>query len=71
MRIRIKEQRDIVAKAKGDLDIKQNELLNAIKKRKVLEKVKEKEWKRFKENIERGERILVDEVGMRKYQRGM
>jgi flagellar FliJ protein len=71
MRIRIKEQRDIVTKAKGDLDIKQNELLNATKKRKVLEKVKEKEWKRFKENIERGERILVDEVGMRKYQRGM
>jgi flagellar FliJ protein len=71
MRIRIKEQRDIVTKAKGDLDIKQNELLNATKKRKVLEKVKEKEWKRFKENIERRERILVDEVGMRKYQRGM
>jgi flagellar FliJ protein len=71
MRIRIKEQRDIVAKAKGDFDIKQNELLNATKKRKVLEKVKEKEWKRFKENIERRERILVDEAGMRKYQRGM
>ncbi len=71
MRIKIKEQRDIVAKAKGDFDIKQNELLNATKKRKVLEKVKEKEWKRFKENIERRERILVDEVGMRKYQRDM
>ncbi len=71
MRIRIKEQRDIVVKAKGDFDIKQNELLNATKKRKVLEKVKEKEWKRFKENIERRERILVDEVGMRTYQRGM
>ena len=71
MRIKIKEQRDIVAKAKGDFDIKQNELLNATKKRKVLEKVKEKEWKRFKENIERRERILVDEAGMRKYQRSM
>lgn len=71
MRIKIKEQRDIVVKAKGDFDIKQNELLNATKKRKVLEKVKEKEWKRFKENIERRERILVDEVGMRTYQRGM
>ena len=71
MRIRIKEQRDSVAKIKGDFDIKQNELLNATKKRKVLEKVKEKEWNRFKENIERRERILVDEVGMRKYQRDM
>ena len=71
MRIRIKVQRDIVLKAKGDFDIKQNELLNATKKRKVLEKVKEKEWKRFKENIERRERILVDEAGMRKYQRSM
>ena len=71
MRIRIKEQRDVVAKAKGDLDIKQNELLDATKKRKVLEKVKEKEWKRFKENLERKERILIDEIGMRKYQRDM
>lgn len=71
MRIRIKEQRDSVAKIKGDFDIKQNELLNATKKRKVLEKVKEKEWNRFKENIERRERILVDEIGMRKYQRDM
>jgi flagellar FliJ protein len=71
MRIKIKEQRDSVAKAKGDFDIKQNELLNATKKRKVLKKVKEKEWKRFKENIERRERILVDEAGMRKYQRSM
>jgi len=71
MRIRIKEQRDVVAKAKGDLDIKQNELLNATKKKKVLEKVKEKEWKRFKENLERKERTLIDEIGMRKYQRDM
>ena len=71
MRIRIKEQRDMVAKAKGDLDIKQNELLNATKKRKVLEKVKEKEWKRFKEILERKEHIFIDEVGMRKYQRDM
>ena len=71
MRIRIKEQRDVVAKAKGDLDIKQSELLNATKKKKVLEKVKEKEWKKFKENLERKERILIDEVGMRKYQRDM
>jgi len=71
MRIRIKEQRDVVAKIKGDLDEKQNELLNATKKRKVLEKVKEKEWKRFKENIEKRERILIDEIGMRKYQRDM
>jgi len=69
MRIKIKEQREIVAKAKIDLDKKREELLEATKKRKVLEKVKEKGWKRFVGGLQKKERLLIDEVGIRKYQR--
>jgi flagellar FliJ protein len=67
MRIRIKEQRDLVAKVKMDLDKKREELLDATKK--VLEKVKEGDWKRFMEGLQKRERLLIDEVGIRKYQR--
>ena len=71
MRIRIKEQRDLVAKVKIDLDKKREELLDATKKKKGLEKVKERDWKRFMDGLQKRERILIDEVGIRKYQRSM
>jgi len=71
MRIKIKEKREILAKIKIDLDKKQEELLDATKKRKVLEKVKEKDWNRFMDGLQRRERILIDEIGIRDYQRGM
>jgi flagellar FliJ protein len=69
MRIRIKEQRERVVKLKMDFDKKQEELLEATKKRKVLEKVKEKDWKRFMKSLQAGERLVIDEVGIRKHQR--
>ncbi len=69
MSIRIGEQRELVAKAKIAFEKKQKELLEAAKKRKVLEKVKEKDWKRFMAALERKERIMIDEMGIRRYQR--
>jgi len=69
MRIRIGEQRELVVKAKNDFDKKHQELLEASKKRKVLEKVKEKNWKKFMAAQERKERIMIDEMGIRRYQR--
>ena len=69
MRIKIREQRELVAKIKIDFDKKQASLLDATKKRKVLEKVKEKNQAEFMAGLERRERILIDEIGIRKYQR--
>ena len=71
MRVKIRGQREIVAKIKVNLDKKQEELLDATKKRKVLEKVKEKGWKRYMDRLQRRERILIDGIGIRKYQRGI
>ena len=69
MNRKIKAQREIVAKAKIGVDKKQEELLIATKKRKVLEKVREKHMKEFMDDLERKERIFTDEMGIRRYQR--
>ena len=69
MNRKIKEQREIVAKAKIGVDKKQEELLIATKKRKVLEKVREKHMKEFMDDLERKERIFTDEMGIRRYKR--
>jgi len=71
MRVRIKGRREKVAKIKVDLDKKQVELFDATKKRKVLEKVKERGWKRFMDSLQRREALFIDEIGIRKYQREM
>ena len=69
MNKKIKAQREIVAKVKIEVDKKQQALLIATKKRKVLEKVKEKHVKGFMDSLERKERIFTDEMGIRRYQR--
>jgi len=69
MNKKIKAQREIVAKVKIAVDKKQQALLIATKKRKVLEKVKEKHVKEFMDSLERKERIFTDEMGIRRYQR--
>ena len=71
MNRKIKAQREIVAKAKIGVDKKQEELLIATKKRKVLEKVREKHMKEFMDDLERKERIFTDEISVQRYQKGV
>ena len=71
MNRKIKAQREIVAKAKIEVDKKQEELLIATKKRKVLEKVREKHMKEFMDDLERKERIFTDEISVQRYQKGV
>ena len=66
---KIKAQKEIVAKAKIAVDKKQEELLIATKKRKVLEKVREKDLQEYMDGLERKERIFTDEMGVRRYRR--
>ena len=67
---KIKAQKEIVAKAKIAVDKKQEELLIATKKKKVLEKVREKDLQEFMDGLERKERIFTDEMGVRRYHKG-
>jgi len=69
MRIKIRKQRDMVAKVLSELDTKRNELLSATKKRKVLETIRSNDWKRFVKVLARREGMVMDEIGIRKYTR--
>ena len=69
MNKKIKAQKEIVAQAKIAVDKKQEELLIATKKRKVLEKVRERDREAFLDGLERKERIFTDEIGVRRYRR--
>ncbi len=71
MMIKIKKQREITARILPELDKKRDELLAATKKRKVLEKLREKDWKKFVKVLARSDGMLIDELGIRKYQRSM
>ena len=71
MRIKIKKQREIIARILPELDKKRDELRAATKKRTVLEKVREKDWKRFVKVLAKNDGMFMDEIGIRKYQRSM
>ena len=71
MNRKIKAQREIVAQAKIGVDKKQEELLIATKKRKVLEKIREKHMEEFMDDLERKERIFTDEINIQRYQKGV
>ncbi len=71
MRVKIKKQEEIVARMRVELDKKREELLAVTKNRKILEKVKEKDWKKFARELARREGMFIDEVGIRGYLRNM
>ena len=71
MNKKIKAQKEIVAQEKIAVDKKQEELLIATKKRKVLEKVRERDREAFMDSLERKERIFTDEMGVRRYHKGV
>lgn len=71
MRMKIIKQKDIIAKIIPELDQKREALLTATKKRKVLEKIREKDWKQFLNRLEKREGMQLDEIGIRKYRRSV
>ncbi|MCK5011836.1 MAG: flagellar export protein FliJ [Deltaproteobacteria bacterium] len=71
MRAKIKKQEEIVARMRVELDKKREELLAVTKNRKILEKVKEKDWEKFARELARREGMFIDEVGIRGYLRNM
>ena len=70
MRRKVKVQRDRVATITIARDKKRDELLAATKKRKVLEKVREKDFRGFLQGLEKRERLFIDEMSIRSYGRG-
>ena len=59
---RIKKQKIVIELAEKELEEKNRLMLEALKAKKVMEKLKEKAQDEFKENINRHEMLLIDEI---------
>ena len=58
----IKKQKIVIEIAEKELEEKNKLMLEALKALKVMEKLKEKALEEFKENINRHEMLLIDEI---------
>jgi len=63
-------QREVVLQLDGDLEDKRIKLVDAIKKRKVLEIIKEKKTEEYRTNLIHNERKELDEFGITRSGRG-
>lgn len=67
----IKNQHERVQEAGEMVTRKRNELMAAMKKRKALEKLKEKGWQAYQQRLMTNERKLMDEVASTRHARKM
>ena len=67
----IEDQTKCVREAAKTVSQKRNELIIIVKKRKTLEKLKEKEWVAYQKKIMQNERKLMDELASTKRARKM
>ena len=67
----IENQIKCVREATKKVNQKRNELIIIVKKRKTLEKLKEKEWLAYQEKMMQNERKLMDEVASTRHARKM
>ena len=65
----IEVQKICVRDAAGKVNQKRNELIFIVKKRKTLEKLKEKEWNNYQQKMMQNERKLMDEVASTRHAR--
>ena len=67
----IEDQTKCVREATKTVSQKRNELIIIVKKRKTLEKLKEKEWVAYQKKMMQNERKLMDEVASTRHARKM
>jgi flagellar FliJ protein len=67
----IENQIKCVREATKKVNQKRNELIIIVKRRKTLEKLKEKEWLAYQEKMMQNERKLMDEVASTRHARKM
>ncbi len=68
LRLRIREQRNEVKKAERTVEQKREALVKAMKERKMMEKLRERHWERFKEKVKAEEFAFADEISGRNAQ---
>lgn len=68
---KIKQTEQRISLCKDEMERTRKSLVEASKKRKGLEKMKEKRWKDYLTGVEKMERKLLDEIAARKYVDGL
>lgn len=66
----IKVQQNKIAEIEKQVEVKRDELLAAMKNRKILEKLKQKKKDCYSQTMNRKERIFMDEMGTVRYKPG-
>ena len=68
---RVDHQQMVVSKGREALEAKRQEVLEAIMKRKIMENLKEREYREYQANIELQERKALDEISLQGFSRRM
>jgi flagellar FliJ protein len=63
----IDHQKQKTIAAEKDFEQKRNDLIEVLKKRKILEKLKEKAWKTHQQQMLKNERKFMDEVAVKQF----
>ena len=66
---KIEEQKNCVQEATKTVNQKRHELITIVKKRKTLEKLKEKEWLAYQQKMMQNERKFMDDVASTRHAR--
>lgn len=69
VKINIEQQKTVIKKAESELEEKNLLMTEAMKALKVMEKLREKALNEFKENVNRHEMLLLDEIATCRYAR--
>ena len=65
----IEKQTDNVIKAENRFCEKRDELVEAMKQRKILDRLKEKEWEDYRRESNRKEQLFMSEIAISAYNR--
>lgn len=65
----LEKQTDKITEVEGNLHQKRGELIEAMKRRKTLDRLKEKEWEAYRKEFERKEQIFMSEIAISGFNR--
>jgi flagellar FliJ protein len=67
----LETQKERVLEVEEKLDQKREDLIEALKKRKILEKIKEKGWKEYRQELIKIEQNFLNELAIKRFNRNL
>ena len=63
----IEVQKKVIIQLSDEANVKKNQLIKAVQKVKILEKLKEKKYRQFLKELENAETYVLDEIGINQF----